>query len=76
MTAAILDLRRLVSGLTLAIREEVPDAARLAKALDLDISKSRIANGRSVLSIHDAILDGNIEVDAVWAGRRIAKSVW
>ncbi|MDR3450646.1 MAG: hypothetical protein P4M15_13050 [Alphaproteobacteria bacterium] len=62
----MLDIRRLLSGLTFAIREEVPDAAHLAKALDLDISQSRITNARSVLGIHDAILDGNIEIDAAW----------
>ncbi len=62
----MIDIRRLLSGLTLVIRDEVPDAARLAKVLDLDISKSRIANARSVLGIHDAFLDGNIEIDAAW----------
>jgi hypothetical protein len=62
----VINLPRLLSGLALAIRDEIPDAARLAKALDLDISRSRVTNGRSVLSIHDAILDGNIEVDAAW----------
>ncbi len=60
----MLDIRRLLSGLTLAIREDVPDAAYLAKALRLDISRSRVTNARSVLGIHDAILDGNIEIDA------------
>ena len=62
----MIDIHRLLSGLTLAIREENPDAARLAKALDLDISQSRIVNARSVLSIHGALLGGNIEVDAAW----------
>jgi hypothetical protein len=62
----MLDIRRLFSGLTFAIREEVPDAAYLAKALDLDISRSRITNAKSVLGIRDAILDGNIEIDAAW----------
>jgi hypothetical protein len=62
----MIDIRRLLSGLTLAIREENPDAARLAKALDLDISQSRIVNARSVLGIHGAILDGDIEIDAAW----------
>lgn len=62
----MLDIRRLLSGLTLAIREEVPDAAYLAKALDLDISRSRITDARSVLGIQDAIMDGDIEIDAAW----------
>lgn len=62
----MIDLRRLLSRLTFAIREEVPDAAYLANALDLDISRSRVTNARSVLSIQNAILDGNIEIDAAW----------
>jgi hypothetical protein len=62
----MIDLRRLLSRLTFAIREELPDAAYLAEALDLDISRSRITNTKSVLAIHDAILDGNIEIDAAW----------
>ncbi len=62
----MIDLRRLLSRLTFAIREEVPDAAYLAKALDLDISRSRITDARTVVTIRNAILDGNIEIDAAW----------
>jgi hypothetical protein len=62
----MIDLRRLLSRLTFAIREELPDAAYLAEALDLDISRSRVRNAKSVLSIQNAILDGNIEIDAAW----------
>ncbi|MEJ0051394.1 MAG: hypothetical protein WDN02_09355 [Methylovirgula sp.] len=62
----MIDLRRLLSRLTFAIREEVPDAAYLAKALDLDISRSRITDARTVMTIRNAILDGNIEIDAAW----------
>jgi hypothetical protein len=61
----MIDLRRLLSR-TFAIREELPDAAYLAEALDLDISRSRVTNAKSVLSIQNAILDRNIEIDAAW----------
>jgi hypothetical protein len=60
----MLDLLRLLSAL--AIRDEIPDAACLAKVLDLDIAQSYVTNTKSLLAIRGARLECGTEVDLVW----------
>jgi len=72
----VIDIRRLLSGLTRAIRTEVPDAAVLASALDLNLSQARIVKTKSVMAVHDARFNHtDVALDAVW-GFAPHRQIW
>jgi hypothetical protein len=72
----MIDLRRLYVGLTRAIRNDAPDAALLASALDLDLSRARIVMTKSVMAIHDARFNSaDLEIDAAW-GFAPHREIW
>lgn len=74
--ATLIDIRRLLSGLTQAIGIEVPDAAVLASALDLDLSQARITKTKSVMAVHEARFNhADVAVDAVW-GFAPHREIW
>lgn len=72
----MIDLRRILGGLTQAIETEAPDAAILASALGLDVSQARITKTKSLLAVHDArLMPNNILADIVW-GEMPYREIW
>lgn len=72
----MIDIRRILGGLTQAIETEAPDAAILASALGLDVSQARITKTKSTLAVHDArLMPNNILADIVW-GETPYREIW
>lgn len=73
----MIDIRRLLSGLTQAIgATHDPDTALLASALDLDLSTARVTNRKSVMMVSGARLkDSGIAANVIW-GINPRREIW
>ena len=73
----MIDIRRLLSGLTQAIgMTDDPDAAILASALDLDLSQARVIKMKPAMAVRDARLnESGIAIDIIW-GIRPRREIW
>ncbi len=74
----MIDIRRLLSGLTQAISSaDFPSATTLATALDLDLSGARVVQTKSkLMAIHDARLNGSGVEISIACGITPQREIW
>jgi hypothetical protein len=74
----MIDIRRLLFGLTQAIRgADFPSATTLASALDLDLSQARVVTTKQKnMAVHDACLNGSGIGINVACGVHPRREIW